>query len=50
LLIVPSFLVLGDKANKEQYLSMFCNIVTFKQGKWKLSNRDFDIDGGDGLD
>lgn len=50
LLIVPLFRVQGDKANKEQYLSLFYNTVTFKQGKWELSNRDFDIADDDGLD
>lgn len=44
LLIVALFpLVLGDKANKAQDLSLFCNTVTFKQGKWELSNGHFDI-------
>lgn len=42
--------MLGDKANKEQHLPLFYNIVTFKQGKWELSNGDFDIDGDDRLD
>lgn len=37
LLIVSLLLVPGDKANKEQYLPLFSNIVTFKQGKCKLS-------------
>lgn len=50
LLIVSLLLVLGDKANEEQHLPLFCNIMTFKQGKWELSNRDFDIDDDDRTD
>lgn len=48
---MPLFLVLRDKANKEQYLSLFYKIMTFLQGKWEPSDRDFDIDAADdGLD